>query len=252
MKYLRYLYENKIYYGKLDGKKVREIDGDIFGDFKSKNKEIDLKKVKILPPSNPTKIVSVGLNYTDHAKELDMDIPDDPIIFLKPSSSVIGHLDHIIYPKMSNRLDYEAELAIIIKNKIKSISEDEVGENILGYTCFNDVTARDLQNKDIQWSRAKSFDTFSPIGPYIVDNINPNNLKIESFLNGKKRQSSNTNNFIFRVEYLVSFISEIMTLYPGDVITTGTPAGVGPINVGDTVQIKIESIGTLQNEVFGD
>lgn len=209
-----------------------------------------LDKVKILPPCQPSKIIGVGLNYKDHARELNLPIPDEPIIFMKPSTSIIGHEDEIIYPLQAQRVDYEAELALIIKDKVKDLSPDEVFDKILGFTCFNDVTARDLQKKDTQWTRAKSFDTFSPIGPFVVNGINPNNLKIESYLNGKLKQSSNTNNLIFKIDKLVSFISKIMTLLPEDVITTGTPAGIGAMNRGDIIEIKIEKIGILRNYVI--
>ena len=187
----------------------------------------------------PTKIIAVGLNYIDHAKELKMPIPDEPIIFLKPPTAVISHKDKIIYPKVVKQLDYEAELAVVMKDK----------KHILGYTCANDVTARDLQRKDVQWTRSKSFDTFCPLGPRVVKNVDPNNLEIKLYLNGKLKQSSHTSNMIFRVEELVSFISKIMTLCPGDVILTGTPPGVGPMKIGDVVEVEIEGIGKLTNFV---
>ncbi|MEW6620929.1 MAG: fumarylacetoacetate hydrolase family protein [bacterium] len=209
----------------------------------------NLNEVKILPPSQPSKIIAVGLNYKDHARELNLPIPDEPVLFMKPPSSIIGHEDSIIYPPQTKQLDYEAELAVIIKDRAKDLEPDNVWDKILGFTCFNDVTARDLQKKDGQWTRAKSFDTFSPIGPFVVNDINPNNLQIESYLNGTLKQSSNTQNLIFKVEELVSFISKVMTLLPGDVITTGTPAGIGPMNPGDIIEIKIKGIGTLRNYV---
>jgi len=197
----------------------------------------------------PTKIVCVGLNYHCHAKELGMNTPHHPILFMKPLTSLIGPEEKIIYPKMSKRVDYEAELAVIIKDKIKNIQKSEVMKHIEGFTCLNDVTARDLQKLDQQWTRAKSFDTFCPIGPKIVKNINPNKLKIQSFLNNKLKQDSKTSNFIFKVEELISFISKVMTLNPGDIIATGTPKGIGPMKKGDKIEIKIEGIGTLRNYV---
>jgi len=207
------------------------------------------EEVKILPPCQPSKIIALGLNYKDHAKELNLPLPDEPILFIKPSTSIIGHEDFIHYPSQTQQLDYEAELAVIIKDRAKDLVPDQVFDKILGYTCFNDVTARDLQKKDGQWTRAKSFDTFSPIGPCVVNGIDPNNLKIESYLNGELKQSSNTSNLIFKVEELVSFISKIMTLLPGDVITTGTPAGIGQMKPGDIIEIRIEGIGVLRNYV---
>jgi|SRR3989338_622113 len=197
----------------------------------------------------PTKIVCVGLNYHCHAKELGMNTPHHPILFIKPLTTLIGPKDKIVYPKMSKRVDYEAELAIIIKDKTKNVSKKEAMKHIEGFTCLNDVTARDLQKLDGQWTRAKGFDTFCPIGPKIVKLDNPNNLKIQAILNGKIVQDSNTKNFIFKVEELVSFISKVMTLNPGDIIATGTPKGIGPMKRGDKIEVKIEGIGTLTNYV---
>jgi len=199
---------------------------------------------------NPSKIIAVGLNYIDHAAELRMEIPKNPIIFLKPPSSLIFNNDPIIYPAMTRELHYEAELAVIIKDRIKNIKPEEAAEHIRGYTCGNDVTARDLQRLDGQWTRAKSFDTFCPIGPEIVSDINPDNLTIKLYLNGAVKQSSNTSNMIFKVDDLVSFISQVMTLESDDVILTGTPVGVGPMVVGDEVAVEIEGIGKLVNKVI--
>jgi 2-keto-4-pentenoate hydratase/2-oxohepta-3-ene-1,7-dioic acid hydratase in catechol pathway len=198
---------------------------------------------------NPTKIIAIGLNYFDHAKELKMDIPDHPLIFLKPPTSIIGNGDVIILPPQTKELHYEGELAIVIKEKVKNVSKDEARRFIAGYTCANDVTARDLQRIDGQWTRAKSFDTFCPLGPRIVSDIDPQHLSIITRVNGTVKQNSNTINMIFGVFELVSFISEIMTLLPGDVIITGTPPGVGAIEVGDVVEVEIEGIGVLKNTV---
>jgi len=197
----------------------------------------------------PSKIICVGLNYMDHAKELNMPIPEYPILFMKPVSALIGNNDPIVYPKMTKELHYEAELAIVIKDRIKNISEKEARKHILGFTCGNDVTARDLQRADGQWIRAKSFDTFCPIGPKIVKDIDPANLAIKAYLNGELKQSSNTSNMIFKVDHLVSFISQVMILEPQDIILTGTPPGVGPMKVGDEVVVEIEGIGKLRNKV---
>lgn len=197
----------------------------------------------------PTKIVLVGLNYRDHAKELGMPLPAEPILFMKPVTALIGPEESICYPPQAARVDYEAELAVIVKDVCKDIEPEEVIEHVEGFTCLNDVTARDIQKRDVQWTRAKSFDTFCPIGPEIVTDVEPNNLKIQSFLNGELRQDSNTANFIFKVEELVSFISQVMTLMPWDIIATGTPGGIGAMNRGDTIEIRIEGIGTLRNYV---
>ncbi len=197
----------------------------------------------------PTKIIAIGLNYHDHAKELNMPVPKSPILFMKPSTSVIGSGDPIIYPPQTKNLHYEGELAIVIKDKCRKVSKADAAKHIKGYTCANDVTARDLQNLDGQWTRAKSFDTFCPLGPKIVSNVDPTNLKIQTRVNGKLKQDSNTKNMIFDVFELVSFVSGVMTLLPGDIIITGTPPGVGPLQVGDMVEVEIEGIGTLTNNV---
>lgn len=251
MKYLRFLQNGNIKYGLLEkGNTIREVVGDIFNNHKNTENVFSLSEITFLPPCVPTKIIAVGLNYFDHANEVQMKISDEPLIFMKPPSTLIAHNDNIIYPKMSKQLDYEAELAVIIKNRIKNIEPEDVFENILGYTCFNDVTARDLQKKDEQWTRAKSFDTFAPIGPFISTGLNPDNLQIKLYKNGQLMQNSSTNNMIFKVDKIISFISKIMTLFPGDIIATGTPSGVGKLEEGDIVEVEIEGIGVLKNNVL--
>lgn len=198
---------------------------------------------------NPTKVVCVGLNYREHAKELGFQIPANPILFMKPLSSIIYNNQSIVIPSTSNQVDYEAELAVIIGKRCKNISINDSFDYIKGYSCLNDVTARDLQKVDGQWTRAKSFDTFCPIGPDIVQVKNPNNLEIQCRLNGKTVQRSNTADFIFNIQYLVSFISQVMTLEEGDIIATGTPFGVGQMKDGDIVEVEIEKIGVLKNNV---
>ena len=197
----------------------------------------------------PSKIIAIGLNYYDHARELKMPVPDHPIMFIKPSTSVIKNGQPIIYPRQSKNVHYEGELAVVIGRKARNVSKSGAGKYINGFTCANDVTARDLQNIDGQWTRAKSFDTFCPLGPKVVKDIDPMNLKIQTRVNGKIKQDSNTKNMIFDVYELVSFVSSVMTLLPGDVIITGTPPGVGPLSVGDTVEVEIEGIGILKNKV---
>jgi 2-keto-4-pentenoate hydratase/2-oxohepta-3-ene-1,7-dioic acid hydratase in catechol pathway len=209
-----------------------------------------LRDVKLLSPCLPTKIVCVGLNYVEHARELGMHLPEDPIIFIKPPSAAIGPEEEIIYPSSSKRIDYEGELAVVIGKRAKDISASSANDHILGYTCFNDVTARDLQQKDGQWTRAKSFDTFAPLGPWIAD-IDPSDLDIRTRLNGALKQDSNTSDLIFSVPKLVEFVSRIMTLEPGDIIATGTPPGIGSLNSGDIVEVEIEGIGVLRNFVRG-
>lgn len=199
---------------------------------------------------HPSKIIAVGLNYHDHAKELKMPIPNFPLIFMKPPTTVIQNGESIVYPPQSREVHYEGELAVIIKNRIRNISVQDARIHIAGYTCANDVTARDLQREDGQWTRAKSFDTFCPLGPRIVSNVDPLNLSICTRVNGIEKQRSNTKNMIFNVFELVSFVSGIMTLLPGDIIITGTPPGVGSIETGDTVEVEIEGIGILQNAII--
>ncbi len=250
MKYVRFKKDTIIRYGVLEDDEILVIKGDIFNDFELTDQVYKLSELKLLSPCTPSKIVCVGLNYRDHAEEMKDKLPTEPIIFIKPSTAVIGPYENIIYPLMSKQVDYEAELGVVIKDKIRNLKIEEVNKHILGYTCFNDVTARDLQKKDGQWTRAKSFDTFAPFGPSITADINANNLDIQLLLNGEIKQSSNTSCMIFSVEELISFISKIMTLLPGDVIATGTPSGVGKMKNGDKVEVKIERIGTLINYIM--
>jgi len=251
MKIYRYKQGTKISYGILKEETLFPLKGSVFKDFKIEEKGIPISSVVLFPPCEPTKIIAVGINYQNHALERGRAVPEEPLIFLKPPSAVIGPNDIIIYPKMARRVDYEGELALIIKKKANLLDEnDSMDDYILGYTCFNDVTARDLQDKDVQFTRAKSFDTFAVVGPCIATEVDPSNLRLKTFLNGKLKQSANTRNMIFPVPYLVRFISRIMTLNPGDIITTGTPAGVGPMVPGDRVDVQIEGIGTLSNRVM--
>jgi len=230
LKIARFEYNDDVHYGAIEGDVMRLLSGSIFcDDIATTDTTIPLNSVRLLAPVIPGKVVCVGLNYKDHAKEMGMPLPDEPVLFLKPSTAVIGPSDNIIYPQNVKRLDYEAELALVIKATARDVREDEAGDHILGYTCLNDVTARDLQKKDIQWTRAKSFDTFCPLGPCIATDADPQDLEIALFVNNKLRQSSTTANLIFSPEFLVSFISGVMTLLPGDIIATGTPPGIGPL-----------------------
>ena len=238
MKIYRFRYRNSIRWGILRGEKLFPVKGSIFENFQVEEKGIPIGSVFVLAPVVPSKIVAVGVNYKDHAQEMGRALPEEPLIFLKPSSAVVGPGEKIIYPDMSTRVDYEGELAVVIKQEVRGLAErEDVSPYILGYTCFNDVTARDLQMKDTQFTRAKSFDTFAPLGPCIATDVDPGRLRIKTFLNGKLRQSSTTRNLIFPVPFLVRFISRVMRLYPGDIITTGTPAGVGSMEPGDRVDI---------------
>jgi len=198
---------------------------------------------------HPTKIIAIGLNYLDHAKEFNMEIPEYPLIFMKPPTAVIGNGETILYPPQTKELHYEGELGIVIGKRTRNVSAQDAGLCIAGYTCANDVTARDLQRLDGQWTRSKSFDTFCPLGPRVAKNIDPTNLAIITRVNGATKQKSNTNQMIFNAFQLVSFVSAIMTLMPGDIISTGTPPGVGELKIGDVVEVEIEQIGILRNPV---
>jgi len=249
MRLVRFRTETSTASGILHGNEVLELKEGLFGTLTPRGPAHDLSRVKLLAPCVPSKIVAVGLNYRDHANELGMPTSETPILFLKPASTVIGPGDGIVYPVQSSQVDYEAELGVVIKQRTKNVTPEEAGRHILGYTCVNDVTARDLQKKDGQWTRAKSFDTFCPVGPWIETELDPDDLLIESYLNGERRQSSRTSQFIFKVDHLVSFISQVMTLEPGDLIITGTPSGIGPMRPGDEIEVRIEGIGSLKNTV---
>jgi len=215
--------------------------------------EIPLAELELLSLVRPSKIVCVGLNYLDHAQELGLSLPEEPIIFLKPPSAVIGAGDAIVLPGCSSQVDYEAELALVIGRTARYITEADAPRHIFGYTCANDVTARDLQRKDGQWTRAKSFDTFCPVGPWIeTDPGDLGTLTLRTVVNGEVRQEGNTADMVFPPHLLVSHISRIMTLHPGDVVLTGTPAGVGPIQAGDEVSVEIDRVGFLLNPVLSE
>ncbi len=243
MKIVRFTVGSDTHSGRLEGDDIHIWDGH------SNHRKYPLEEVRLLPPCEPSKIVAVGLNYRDHAEELHMALPTEPLLFLKPSTAVLGPGDTIILPPQSQRVDYEAELAVVIGKMARGVLLAEAADYILGYACLNDVTARDLQAKDGQWTRAKGFDTFCPIGPWIETELDHKDLKIELFLNGTLKQSSRTSNLIFNPFELVAFISNIMTLLPGDVIATGTPSGIGPMVTGDEVEVRIEGVGSLFNLV---
>ena len=252
MRIVRFEKEGRSGYGILEGEQISVLWGTPYNDgLKNTTGEVmSLPEVKLLAPCEPSKIVALGLNYRDHAQEFGHPIPEEPLLFLKPSTAVIGPDDDIVYPAMSRRVDYEAELAVVIGRTCSHVPEGEAWSSILGYTCINDVTARDLQQKDGQWTRAKGFDTFAPLGPWIETEIaNPGNLTVEAYLNGERRQHSSTQNLIFGVAAQVAFISRIMTLLPGDIIATGTPSGIGPMAPGDVVEIRVEGVGTLRNRL---
>jgi 2-keto-4-pentenoate hydratase/2-oxohepta-3-ene-1,7-dioic acid hydratase in catechol pathway len=249
MRIVRFRVGDKIRYGALEGNRVVEYSGTPFSAFRRGRRRYAASQVVLLAPVLPSKIVAVGLTDRDHAHELGLAVPDEPIMFLKPVSALIGPDDPIVYPPQSRRVDYEAELAIVMKRRCRSVPATRAREYVLGYTCLNDVTARDLQARDRQPVPAKAFDTFCPLGPAIATDIDPNAVTIETYVNGERRQCSTTKELIFPVEDLVARVSEIMTLLPGDVIASGTPAGVGPLQPGDRVEVRIEGIGSLVNPV---
>ncbi|MFH1875838.1 MAG: fumarylacetoacetate hydrolase family protein [Candidatus Omnitrophota bacterium] len=245
----RFTYKKKILWGTIEDDCVRPLADEPFKRIRSSSRKIPLTQIKLLAPATPSKIILVGLNYRNHAQELNMPIPQEPVIFLKPPTAVIANGGIIRYPQQVRRLDYEAELALIIKKEAKNISPSRAKDYILGFTCVNDVTARDLQHKDIQWSRAKSFDTFCPVGPWIETELDPRRLRIATYLNDSLKQDSSTANMIFPVDFVLSFVSSIMTLHAGDIISTGTPPGIGPMKRGDTVTVEIEHLGRLTNYI---
>ncbi len=249
MKFVRFIKDNKIHYGVVEENLIRQISGDIFAHYKILKKSYPIDEVRLMAPCTPSKIIAVGLNYRTHAEEVKMELPEEPILFLKPATAVIGPEQEILYPPMSKQVDYEGELGVVIGRECTAVTERQAPSCILGYACVNDVAARDLQKKDTQWTRAKGFNTFAPLGPCIQTDLDPSAVLVETFLNGEKKQSASTKDLIFPVNYLVSFISQVMTLLPGDVIATGTPSGIGSMQVGDVVAVKIEGIGTLSNVV---
>ena len=213
-------------------------------------KQIALSEIDVLAPVTPSKIVCVGRNYREHAAEMGNKLPDEPLLFLKAPSAIIGNGDCIQLPPESAQVEHEGELGVVIAKEAHRLTEDDDPLNyVLGYTCVNDVTARDLQRKDVQFTRAKSFDTFCPVGPWIETELDPLNLTVKTRVNGVEKQSGRTADMAFSVPYLIRYIANVMTLFPGDLIVTGTPAGVSRLNAGDTVEVEIEGIGILQNVV---
>lgn len=246
------IYDNgNIVWGRIDGNSVSVLDTPPWQNPNETGRKIPFDQSKLAAPVEPSKVVLVGLNYREHIKESQSAsvVPEEPVIFIKPNTAVIGPNDEIPRYAHLERVDYEGELAVVLGKKIFRAGEAEIKDSIFGYSCLNDVTARLLQKKDVQWTRAKSFDGFCPIGPWIVTGIEATDLKIETYLNGNLRQSARTSEQIWNLYELIKFISSVMTLLPGDVISTGTPQGVGPVAAGDVVRIEIENIGTLENKV---
>lgn len=247
----RYGFGGQVRYGLIEqaAGKVHEISGEPFDEVRATGVVRRLEEVRLLAPVAPGKIVAVGLNYRDHAREMGKEIPDEPLLFLKAPSALNRPGGDIVYPSRSSRVDYEAELAVVIGRRAKDVAAEDAAAHILGYTCINDVTARDLQTKDVQYTRAKGFDTFAPLGPWVETELDPCAVSVRCTVNGETRQDGNTREMGASVFRLVEFISSVMTLLPGDVIATGTPPGVGPLAVGDVVTVEIGGIGALTNRV---
>ena len=227
------------------------LEGHVFGDYHV-GMLIEEQGLRFAPPVQPSKIIAIGLNYKDHAAEMNKPLPAEPLIFSKPPSAVIGPEDPIRLPQWAGRIDHEAEMAVVIGRRARQVKADSAMDYVLGFTCLNDVTARDLQNRDVQYTRAKGFDSFAPIGPCIAVGLDPSNLAIEGWVNGDRRQSSSTSQLIFPVPELVEFVTRFCTLEPGDIITTGTPSGVGPLAPGDRVMVKVAGIGALGNPCLAE
>ena len=221
--------------------------GDVFGQYGIGDEVPDSGKLQFLSPVNPSIVACIGLNYKDHAAEMKKKLPEEPLVFFKPQSAVVGPEEDIRVPSWAGRIEHEAELAVVIGKRASRVKAASAMDYVLGITCFNDVTARELQAKDGQYSRAKGFDTFAPIGPCIAVGLDPSALDIEGWVNAERRQKSNTRELIFPVPHLIEHVTRFMTLYPGDIIPTGTPSGVGPLQPGDRVMIKVQGVGTLAN-----
>ena len=250
MRICRVAVGDELSYGVLEGEAVALLSSHPFGPFEPDGRVLRVEEVRLLAPVLPSKVVAVGRNYAEHVREMGGDAPpSEPMVFLKPSTSVIGPGEPIALPWQSERVEHEAELAVVIGRLCRDVPEDRVADVVLGYTCANDVTARDLQRADGQWGRAKGFDTFCPLGPWIETAFDPEDAAIECQVNGESRQSGSTGDMVHSVTELVAWISSVMTLLPGDVILTGTPAGVSAITAGDVVRVTIDGIGTLENPV---
>jgi len=249
MKTVRFKVDETEHYGILDGDAITKLAQEPYKGIMPLDKTYDLNEVKLLAPCVPSKIIALGLNYKSHAEETHNPVPESPIIFIKPTTCIIGPEDNIVYPPSTTRVDYECELAVVIGKKTRMVTVNDALDYVFGYTCLNDVTARDHQRDDGQWTRGKGHDTFGPMGPCIETDLDPDNVVVSTYLNDELKQQQNTSDLIFSVPEMISFISGVMTLFPGDVIATGTPSGIGAMKPGDTVEIRIEPIGVLRNYV---
>jgi 2-keto-4-pentenoate hydratase/2-oxohepta-3-ene-1,7-dioic acid hydratase in catechol pathway len=251
MRLVRFRFGDRIATGVVEGEAVRALAGTFFQNPVPSGEEIPLDDVRLLAPILPSKVVCLGKNYPAHAAEFGGEVPEEPLVFLKPSTSVSGPGDPIPLPPISNRVDYEGELAVIIGRIARNVRAEEAFRYILGYTCGNDVTLRDLQKKDDQWARAKGFDGSCPLGPWVETELDPIDVHLQTRVNGEVRQSASTSDMVFGVATIIEFVTEFMTLLPGDVIMTGTPEGVGKLEPGDRVEVEVDGIGALMNPVGG-
>jgi 2-keto-4-pentenoate hydratase/2-oxohepta-3-ene-1,7-dioic acid hydratase in catechol pathway len=250
MQIIRFTHKNsEPQYGWINDAYVGLLSSPPFGAYRRLEATIPLEEVRLLAPVQPSKILAIGRNYAEHAKEHGVEIPDVPVVFLKPPSALLNPGGTIILPPQSTQVEHESELGVVISRSGRWIRQEDVTDHILGYTIVNDVTARDLQNRDNQWTRCKGFDTFCPVGPWIETDLDPSDILITCRVNGEIRQMSSTREMVFSIKQLIVFISSIMTLEPGDLLITGTPAGVGRLADGDTVEAEIEGIGILSNLV---
>lgn len=252
MRIVRYRHGDDVGFGVLEDGTVATIEPHPFGSFQYTGARLPADEVRPLAPVLPTKVVAVGRNYADHAREMGGEVTAEPVIFLKPSTAVIGPENPILYPAGVDQVDYEGELAVIIGKIARRVEPAGAMQAVLGFTCANDVTARKLQKVDGQWTRAKGFDTFCPLGPWIETDLDSSDLALRTLVNGEARQASRTSLLEHGVASLIAFVSSVMTLLPGDVLLTGTPAGVGPLQVGDRVEVEIEGIGILANPVLAE
>lgn len=251
MKFIRFILENRSEpkVGWIYNDLVGEIEGDLFSEYRRLEANIPIQNIRLLAPIVPGKIVAIGWNYQDHATEFDREVPEYPTIFLKPPSTIIGNGEAIVLPDVSERVEHEAELALVVGKRTKNITPEMAFDQIFGYTIANDVTARDLQRRDETWARGKGFDTFCPIGPWIETDFEPADAVVTCRVNSELRQMASTRDMIFPIPAILAYISSIMTLMPGDLILTGTPAGTSPIHANDVIETQIEGIGTLVNQV---
>jgi len=236
-------------YGWMFQDKIGALEGDLFGEYRRLEAGMPLERGPLDAPVIPRTIIAGGRNYVEHAKEQNVEVPDIPLIFLKPPSSIIGPGDKILLPPQSQRVEHEGELAVVIGKRGRWIPAEKALEHVFGYTCANDVTARDLQRRDGQWTRGKGFDTFCPLGPWIETELDPADALVSCRVNGEMRQMASSREMVFTIPQLIAYISSVMTLQPGDVILTGTPAGISPLEEGDTVEVSVEGIGELRNPV---